>query len=109
MIHQNAYVLYGIRIDDSADWLKLEEDPGQWRAAGDVGYFSAGRYDDNFYFLAVKVEEIEPGRYHLVTGDSMFLQRKEQTAWDDALRATAERLGLDELDDPGWYFVPHEA
>jgi hypothetical protein len=105
----SAYALYGIRIPDGQNFEALDEDPGQWRTVGSVGYFSAGPYDNDLYFLTVKVVEIELGYYHLITRDSMFMERKDQAIWNDDLRLTAERLRLPEVDDPGWYFVPDEA
>lgn len=104
----SAYAIYGVRISDVCDWNALEEDPGQCRNNGLVGYFRAGRRDKEMMFLALKAEPIEEGRYVLITRDSMFNERKSQAHWNDALTLAIGKLGLYAVDGPGWFFVADE-
>lgn len=103
-----TYAIYGVRISDSTDWTTLEEDPGQCRNNGLVGYFRAGRRDREMMFLAMKVEEIDEGQYILITRDSMFNERKSQAHWNDALTLAIGKLGLYAVAGPGWFFVVDE-
>ena len=103
-----AYALYGVRLSNDTDWRDLESDPGQHCNNGVVGYFSAGRHDEEMLFLAHQVNEVEVGQYVMYTRDRIFEERKFQRAWDDALVATANRLGLLIVDGPGWIVVQDE-
>jgi hypothetical protein len=108
MSDHSTYVIYGVRIDDDSDWLALDEDPGQCSNDGKVGYFSAGAYDNDMYFLAVSWEELEPGKYKVVSpfdeGDAPCYPQ-----WNKLLVATVDRLGLKDLDEPGWYLIHDES
>jgi hypothetical protein len=104
----NGYAIYGVRIPDDIDWTELEKDPGQCRNDGLVGYVRAGAYDKDMIFLAIKVEELGPGQYKLITRDTMFNERKSQAHWNDALNVAIGKLGLYSIDGPGWFFVVNE-
>lgn len=107
-IHSSTWFMYGARISDEADWLELEEDPGQFNTNTGFGYFSAGAYDQNMNFLVTALRELNPGDYmHLTpTGLQEHIGRIE--AWDQQIRTTARRLNLQLVTEPGWLFVPDE-
>lgn len=106
-VSRSTYSIYGVHVDD-ANWLALEEDPGQCCNDGAVGYFTAGRYDDSMTFLAVRWEEVEPGQYKMVDpledADNPLIPW-----WNGALLTCAERLGLNVLAGPGWFVIPDES
>lgn len=106
MSENSFYAIYGVRINDDADWLALEEDPGQCANDGKVGSFMAGRKDEDMYFLAVRWEELTVGQYRTFIPGVVDPRTEE---WDKVLLATVDRLGLKDLDKPGWYFISDES
>lgn len=107
-IQHSDWFMYGARITDEADWLELEEDPGQFNSNTGFGYFRAGAYDQGMYFLITALRGVEPGDYMHLTpaGLKEHLNRTEE--WDRQIRATAKRLNLQMITEPGWLFVPDE-
>lgn len=103
-----VYSIYGLRVTDDADWLLLEDDPGQCCNDGTVGYFQAGIHDNNMTFLAIRWEEIKPGNYTFHSGEGPNASKFVRDRWNDDLRTTAARLGLNVIEGPGWFTIPNE-
>lgn len=108
MAQRSVYEIYGLRVQDDADWLALEEDPGQCRNDGSVGYIQAGAYNRDMVFLALRWREVEPGEYTYHSGEQPNANRATRTRWNRDLRAVADRLNLTVLEGPGWFTIPDE-
>lgn len=106
-ISTSAYVIYGVRVDDDADWVALDNEPGQCINDGMPGVFWAGQYDNNMTFIAVNWEELEPGRYKLI--DPEDYEDPRYAHWNKVLLNTVDRLGLLVQDGPGWFFLPDQS
>lgn len=107
-ISRTVISIYGIRICDDTDWLALDNDPGQCRNSGQVGYIRAGAYDRQMMFLALRWKHVEPGEYILHSGERPNANKFERDRWNSDLHAEADRLGLEIIDGPGWFTMPDE-
>jgi hypothetical protein len=76
---------------------------------GKVTPFSAGRYDDNDYFLVIKghLKKVNPG--DLTCIEPYSASDEPYISWDGLLVAAAEELKLSIVRQPGWLFMPHMA
>lgn len=104
----NAYVAYGVQVEltEAMPWWDFNEVRPQ---DGRVVTFSAGRYDDNDYFLVVQghLKEVEPG--DLTCIGPYAAPNEPYLSWDGLLVAAAEELKIPTVGQPGWLFMPHMA
>jgi hypothetical protein len=106
--HRTVYAIYGLRVADGSDRLALEEDPGHCLNNGSVGAFWAGAYDKHMTFLAVSWCSKWPGEYVYHSGEYPNENKFVRDRWNSDLRATADRLGLQVIEEPGWFTIPSE-
>jgi hypothetical protein len=105
----STYFAYGIHVTtDQHAWEESDrvqsELPKIKAACPDVGYLSAGDYDQDFFFLVTKSSEVELGTFEHVTPQTAS---PEQLAdWDRQLIAAAMELGYTDTSAPGWFVVP---
>lgn len=104
-----VYAIYGLRLADDTDWYALEEDPGHCLNNGTVGYFRVGAHKKRMTFLATQWAPVEPGKYVYHSGEKPNAHKFERDRWNSDLRAVADRLGLDVVEEPGWYTIPNES
>jgi hypothetical protein len=106
---QTCYTIYGLLVDPGEKtFVDLDEEIGQVRNDGRVGYFRAGAYDNDMTFLALRWREVKLGDYVMHPGDRPHASEEDRRVWNDRLRRAAERLGLRVLDGPGWFTIPDE-
>lgn len=103
------YRLYGLRLPDDTSWDFLENDPGHCRNDGSVGAFRGGPFGHEMKFLALRCFPVEMGDLVFHSGEGPNEQKFIRDRWNDDLRATADRLGLEILTGPGWYALPSES
>lgn len=104
MSDRSFYHGYGIRIQDSLDFEEIQQ---KIPYPGPVFYLSAGDYDADMNWIFISQEadpEIKSGHY--VKIDPYQATDAGYPEWDWLLVDTAQRLGLEILDGPAWFFVP---
>ena len=102
-MYHSTYFAYGIHIPDT-DSEVLEETLKDQPESHRVGYLHAGDYDRDMTFLVTECKEVDLGDVETVTPQSFT--RYERTAWDTALREAAQKLGISDVPEPGWFVVP---
>lgn len=106
---QTCHTIYGLRVDPGEkSFVELDEEIGQVRNDGTVGYFQAGAYEDSMTFLALTWREVEAGDYVMHPGDRAHAPREDRDVWNSQLRQAAGRLDLRIIDGPGWFTIPDE-
>jgi hypothetical protein len=110
LIETIVYTIYGVRLaDDTLHNIDaLEEDPGHCLNNGSPGIFRAGAYGKHMPFLAISCSRVVPGEYVFHSGEKPNASKFERDRWNDDLRDTADRLGLDIVEGPGWFTIPSE-
>lgn len=108
MASYTVYTIYGLRVADDTDPIRIEEELGQCTNDGNPGVFWAGAYDNNMTFLAVSWSSVQPGTYVYHSGEKPNEHLFVRDRWNSDLRAAADRLGLTVIEEPGWYTIPSE-
>jgi hypothetical protein len=99
----SAYLAYGVRVPDT-DPDRLEEALKGQPEGSDVGYLTAGNYDDDMTFLVTECTSADLGSVETVTPQQATPE--QYAAWDAQLRAAATELGVKPLSEPGWLLIP---
>lgn len=107
--YRTVYSIYGLRVADDTDRVRIEEELGQCINDGQPGVFWAGAHDRPMTFLAVKWSSVQPGEYVFHSGEQPNEHLFVRNRWNSDLRASADRLGLDVTGEPGWYTIPSES
>lgn len=107
--YRTVYAIYGLRVHDGTDRVRIEEELGQCTNDGQPGVFWAGAYDHPMTFLAVSWSSVQPGAYVFHSGEKPNEHRFTRDRWNSDLRAAADRLGLEVTGEPGWYTIPSES
>lgn len=107
-IYKTIYHLYGVQLADDNNRFALEEDPGHCLNNGTVGAFWAGAYGKHHTYLALWWEKKEAGDVIFHSGIHAVAPKFQRDNWNSDLQAVADRLGLDIVEGPGWFTIPHE-
>jgi hypothetical protein len=105
----STYFAYGIHVTtDQYAWHESEhadtELPKIKDRCPNIGYLTAGDYDQDMFFLTTKCTSVELGEFEHVTPQTAS---PEQIAdWDRQLIAAAMALGYTDVSAPGWFVVP---
>lgn len=109
MTYRTVYTIYGLRVPDNTDRVRIEEELGQCINDGQPGVFWAGAYDRDMTFIAVSWSSVQPGEYVFHSGEQPNEHIFVRNRWNSDLRAAADRLGLKVTGEPGWYTIPSES
>lgn len=112
----SAYHFYGVHVPKS-QWIEdyaaaegdrisgVISDLGFRTSGTKVGHLSAGKYDQDMFFLLIDIEgldaEVELGEYR-VSMPPASIPRE----WDKALAMVASAAGYSGLGNPSWITVP---
>lgn len=113
----SAYHFYGVHVPED-QWAEAgpasEEgeridgvirDLGFRTSGTKVGHLSAGKYDQDMFFLLIDIDgldvEVELGEYRVSLTPAAIPRE-----WDQALSAVAKAAGYTGLARPGWITVP---
>lgn len=104
--YTSAYVMYGAevateRVYRTSEWL---ENPGANAILrkNDVGFATAGPYDNDFLFLCRHFQEAEMGEYKVLSHPNSQTEAEDRLA----ILTTAQELGLSLVKQPAWLVVP---
>jgi len=112
-MYHSTYFAYGVHvppIEGKYAWAEAEhveaELPQHKEQSPDVGYLTAGDYDEDFLFLTTECTEVDLGQWEHVTPQSHTPERLAD--WDRQLAAAVEALGYSDRDvsAPGWLCIP---
>ncbi|WP_405794076.1 hypothetical protein [Streptomyces sp. NBC_01506] len=108
-MYHSTYFAYGIHVvTDQHGWQASEhaetELPKVKDRCPNVGYLTAGNYDEDMLFLVTESTEVDLGKFEHVT--PARVSAEQQADWDRQLAEAARALGYGEFSSAGWLVVP---
>lgn len=112
-MYHSTYFAYGVHVPLSEGkyaWAESEhieaELPKHKDRCPDVGYLTAGNYDEDALFITTQCDEVELGEWKHVTPETVTPE--QIAAWNYQLAYAVQALGYigRDVSAPGWLCVP---